>query len=245
MIGNHYSWALENTPDLATEVSQGLDRSQTAGLAATWLERAAEGALGINAPETASTLLRRCLALTPSEELFDRGRRLLRLGEAQRRSGVLKEAMQSFESAADAARRLRDGGTLAKAACGYYEDALFSSRLPREPQDDPSVRLLEQTLRTLDEDDSAVRARVLAALGRALSYTGVIGEGRARSLQSIEMARRVGDLAALAYALLAVRAGWMSPEHLAERLAGVTEMVEAAGQAGRRDRSPPWGCGQV
>jgi tetratricopeptide (TPR) repeat protein len=61
-----------------------------------------------------------------------------------------------------------------------------------------------------------------------LAYAGDADQGSEHARRSIEMARRLGDDAVLARALLCHRACRAEPEHLPERLAEAEEMVEAA-----------------
>src|SRR5918995_616849 len=226
LVGRHYAAALKTLPTVGATVD-GLDRTGLAQLAAVWFERAALSALRLAAYDASALLLQRALEFTPEGALADRARRLRRLGDAARRTGDLDRSMEAFREAAQAARWIGDAEALARAAIGY-EEAEFHTRRPREPVGDPSVLLLQDSERVLAGHDSAIRAELQAALGRALAYAGAAYQGSELARQSIEMARRLEDDSVLARALLCHRAGRAEPEHLPERLAEAEEMVEAA-----------------
>src|SRR5205823_6281742 len=111
------------------------------------------------------------LDLDSPDERERRGDLLLALGDAQRRAGELRQAMGTFQDAAAVARSTGAGELLARAALGY-EDAMFHTGAARAGSEDPSVRLLEDAAAALDRADSALRARVLAGLARALHFAG-------------------------------------------------------------------------
>jgi class 3 adenylate cyclase/tetratricopeptide (TPR) repeat protein len=233
LVGRHYAAALEALPTVGAEVD-GLDRAGLARRAAEWFERAALSALRLAAYDASALLLRRALEFTPEGALADRARRLRRLGDTLRRTGDLDGSMEAFQGAAQAARWIGDAEALAWAAIGY-EEAVFHTRRPREPVGDPSVLLLQDSERVLAGHDSALRAELQAALGRALAYASDADRGSELARQSIEMARRLGDDTVLARALLCHRAGRAEPEQLPERLAEAKQMVEAARRTGDRE----------
>ena len=233
LVARHYAAALETLPTVGAEVD-GLDRAGLTRLAAGWFERAALSAVRLAAYDASALLLRRALDLTPEGAFADQARRLGRLGDTLRRTGDLEESMEAFRAAANAARWIGDAEALARAAIGY-EEAVFHTRRPRAPVGDPSVLLLRDTEQMLAGHDSALRAELQAALGRALAYAGDADGGSELARRSIEMAKRLGDDAVLARALLCHRAGRAEPEHLSERLAEAKEMVEAARRTGDRE----------
>ncbi|MBI3964092.1 MAG: AAA family ATPase [Chloroflexi bacterium] len=152
---------------------------------------------------------------------------LLALGEAQRRAGDLHKALETFRAAAALARALAAPEQLARAALGF-EDALLPTGVPRTGVRDPSILLLEDALHALGEEASALRARVLAGLARALHFAGVRDRSPALSVAAVTLARQIGDPSALAYALNARRIVIMGPDNLEERLAVVTELMQLA-----------------
>src|SRR5262245_7267920 len=96
----------------------------------------------------------------------DEPRRLklqLALAGAALRASDTATARTSFEDAASCATRLGDAAALAQAALGYWE-----AREPTGAVDPTEVRLLEGALRAVGAEDSAVRARLLLGLSRAL-----------------------------------------------------------------------------
>ena len=94
------------------------------------------------------------------------------------------------------------------------------------------VQLLEEALALVPEEDSALRARLLARL--AVDYR-VIPEAADRiaplSDEALAMARRLGDPEVLAFVLIARRVAIWGPDNLDERLALMSEaqrIVDAA-----------------
>jgi class 3 adenylate cyclase/tetratricopeptide (TPR) repeat protein len=227
-VGRHLAAAHDNLPRLADDLEDGLSREALAAEAGALLESAAESHL-TSAPTRAALLLARSLSLCPPEDSALVLRRRLRLGDAQRRAGRLEEAMRSFALAGDLSGRAPvQGSALVTAALGY-EDALFASRLPRAEWGATGMSLLEAALAASPADD--VRAMVIAAIGRARIYEGVdVDEGRRTCAAAVELAERSGSDAATAYALLASRAGQMSPGRIKER----RRTLELAGAAARR-----------
>lgn len=82
--------------------------------------------------------------------------------------------------------------------------------------------------------DTAVdpRVRVLAALGRALVYSGRREEGVAAGAEAVRLAEAGDEPRAVAEAHLALRAGQDTPADLPVRLAGIRRAVEAAERTG-------------
>src|SRR6266511_2640223 len=185
LVARHYAAALETLPTVGAEVD-GPDRAGLTRLAAGWFERAALSAVRLAAYDASALLLRRALDLTPEGAFADQARRLGWLGDTLRRTGDLEESMEAFRDAAYAARWIGDVEALARAAIGY-EEAVFHTRRPREPVGDPSVLLLRDTEQMLAGHDSALRAELQAALGRALAYAGDADGGSELARRSIEM----------------------------------------------------------
>jgi hypothetical protein len=156
------------------------------------------------------------------------------LGDALRKAGEPGQALEIFQRAAELARRLEAPELLASAALGF-EDAVLPAGLARTNVADPSVRLLEEALQALGEGHSAVRARVYAALARALVFTGSPARGAALSQQAVDLARQADDLAALVYALDAHRIAIWGPDNLIERLTVASEIVRLAEEIGDRE----------
>jgi class 3 adenylate cyclase/tetratricopeptide (TPR) repeat protein len=233
VIGGHYAAALAASPSLAGEVDTNLDRATAASRGAAWLERAGDASLAIAARKGAIGLFRRSLDLTPVADFLDRTERQLKLAEAQRRGGELEAALESFRQSADGARWVRSVDLLAKSAIGY-EDALFSSRLPRQPAGDASIAMLQDAASRL-EGDTVPRALVLAALARAQTYSGHASEAELMFGQSLDIARSLGDPRTLAYAIFARRAALSEPQHISVRMTDEKEMIDAAVTGGDQE----------
>jgi tetratricopeptide (TPR) repeat protein len=171
-------------------------------------------------------------ALDVSEDQDDRLAITLALGDAAVRAGEWPRATEAFISAAELARRLGRPEELARAALGLgaglggFEVRLFDQR---------QIDLLEEALAALDPVDSSLRAWILARLSVALSYVGSEERRGGLAKQAVAMARRVGEPAALAYALSTYCDTIATPEHLPERLAASEEMVRLAREAGDRE----------
>jgi DNA-binding CsgD family transcriptional regulator len=156
---------------------------------------------------------------------------LLALGEAHTRAGDFPQASSIFQRAADLARTLGTPEVLAHAAIGFQE-ARWRPGLPGGL----AVRLLEEALHALPEADSVLRARALAGLACALSFTGRRNQAVAVAQQSIAMARRLTDPRTLAAVLIfSLHAFHGQPEHITQCLAYATEIVRLAEEAGERE----------
>ncbi|HZR83950.1 MAG TPA: AAA family ATPase [Candidatus Binatia bacterium] len=155
----------------------------------------------------------------------------LALGDARWRAGDFAGARAAFETAARMARAAGDAVAFGRAAVGYShatpEVGAVHVRL---------VELLEEALATLGPEDTALRASLLGRLAAALYFShGDEERRRALSEQAVAMARRVGDLPALARALLVQHfVLWGPPGGLAARLAIADEMLAIAERVGDR-----------
>ena len=101
-------------------------------------------------------------------------------------------AREVFVEAADLARQLGDTGGFARAAIGTHRLGALSG-LSREH----NVRLLEEASRSLADQSSPVRDRVLASLAPSYTTPGTPGmDDRARRSQSraVDVARSVDDV---------------------------------------------------
>jgi tetratricopeptide (TPR) repeat protein len=196
---------------------------------------AGDWALTLLAFEEAARLFRASLAALDSWGVDDRRARcelLLSLGEALARAGDIPAAKAAFLAAAETARELGAARELALAAFGYGGRSMYG----RAGDDELLVPLLEEALRALDDDEPALRARLSARLAGALRDEPS-REGRDRlSREAIELARRTGDLAALAYALDGRAAAMMAPDTVRECLELATELRDVARTIGDRER---------
>jgi hypothetical protein len=170
------------------ETSRAVDYAQGAA------RRATEGL----AHEEAASLYRKALdalELEPSPDPETRFDLLLELGDAQIRAGRLADARATLDRAAPEARALGDPDRLARVA--------LSTTLTSEAGvvDEPQIALLEEVLAAIGEEDSAVRSQLLSGLAQGLYWIDAAGRSSDLGLESLEMARRVGDPEALATAL--------------------------------------------
>jgi tetratricopeptide (TPR) repeat protein len=154
-----------------------------------------------------------------------RGELLLDLGDAQMRSGDMPSARAAFLEAAELARKRNHPEELARAALGFgaglagFEIQLFDRR---------QVGLLEEALGALDAKDSPMRAWLLARLTVALAMQESVELRRSVAEDAVAMARRVGELRALAYALAAHCDAIAGPDHSERRLEESSEVVRIA-----------------
>jgi tetratricopeptide (TPR) repeat protein len=157
---------------------------------------------------------------------------LLALGDARMRAGDWPGAAEAYEEAAASARHRGDAAGLARAALGLgaglggFEVRLFDTR---------QIDLLREALDALRPEDSMLQAWVLARLSVALSLLADERERLALTERAVEVARRVGDPAVLAYALSAHCDALAGPDHVERRLAEAREIVPLAAQAGNGD----------
>jgi predicted ATPase len=165
------------------------------GKAVVYAERAGASADALFAYEEAVSYYEIALQTLDQKYADDPTRRfalLLTLGEAQRKAGDFSQALQNFQQAAGLAKALGSSEGLARAALGFEETA-WRPGLPG----DAVVRLCEEAIMALGEGDSALKARVLGALTRALAFTGAFARVAVVGKQAVEMARRLGDPSAL------------------------------------------------
>ena len=159
VIARHYARALESAPALVDEVAPGLERAEVARLAAHWFELGAEAALELAAHETARSLLRRALELTPEDAVLDEARRRLRLGDVTWSSADMDEGAAELARALELFRRLlpdpraRSGIARAAASLGWiHNEQLAFSR---------GAELADEALAAIGAADDEETARLL------------------------------------------------------------------------------------
>jgi DNA-binding SARP family transcriptional activator/tetratricopeptide (TPR) repeat protein len=203
------------------------------GLRYAW--RAGDRALALLAYEESARLYRMALDTLDLTDLRDEKARcdvMLSLGEAEARAGNSPGAKSAFLDAADIARRLGLPRELARAAAGYSGRIVWA----RAGDDDRLVPLLHEGLAALGEEDVELRARLLARLAGALRDEHSRDRRDALSREAVELARRTGNAAALAYALDGRAAVILGPDTVAECLALGSELCEVAERIGDRER---------
>jgi class 3 adenylate cyclase/DNA-binding CsgD family transcriptional regulator/tetratricopeptide (TPR) repeat protein len=218
------------------EAAQGDEGDKTIAYAV----RAGARAMALAAYAEAMRFYQMALQTLERQSLADETQRctlLLTLGEAQRKAGESLQALDTLQCAADTARRLGAAESLARAALEFAQTT-WLGWLPAVP----AVRLLEEARQALSGADSALRARTLGSLARALLYAGAQKEAAgyaqqmveaARSVgeQAVKVARHVGDPDALAFNLGVMFNFPSQPTETEEQLAYATEMLQFAREA--------------
>jgi DNA-binding SARP family transcriptional activator/tetratricopeptide (TPR) repeat protein len=151
---------------------------------------------------------------------------LLALGASEERAG-LEGARATFATAAEIARVLGDPALQGRAALGVAGPWSILGR-----EDEEVVETLEQALGTLGEEDSPLRARLLARLSLELYYAGQPERRLALSEEAVELARGLGDPRTLATTLDARHYALWRPETVHERLAVAGELRRIAEEVG-------------
>ncbi len=200
-----------------------------------YLTLAAQRAVAAVAYEEAARLYQMALQALDLQEKPDEARRcqlLLAFGEAQWRAGDAGQAEDTLWLAADLARSIGAPEQLARAA-------LVLSQIWRDPGTaaERVSNLLAETADLLGEEDSALRARMLAGRSRTLDDVQALQLKLALSLQALGMARRVGDRTALADALIARRWALRDPQHFEERRAVADELVRLGEEGGDKEKA--------
>ena len=199
----------------------------------TW--RAGDRAQALLAYEEAARLFRAALDALDRTETRDERTRcelLLSLGEAQARAGDTPAARQAFGAAAAVARRLGLPRELAHAAVGYGGRIVWG----RAGDDARLVPLLEEGLAALPEEEVELRSRLLARLAGALRDEPARDRRDRLSREAVDLARRSGNAAALAYALDGRAGSIIGPDTLDECLDLGSQLCEVAERIGDQER---------
>jgi hypothetical protein len=203
--------------------------------AVLYARRAGEEAVSLLAYEEAVRLYRMALQgleLGPAEDQSQECELLLALGDAQARAGDEAGAKEAFLRAADLGRDLGLREHLARAALGYGGRLVFT----RAGGDRHVIPLLEGALAAVGDDDTPLGARIRARLAGALRDRASPEPRESLGREAVEMARRIGDPATLAYALGGMFGALWKPDNPLDRLALASEMVAVAEQAGDREQ---------
>ena len=214
--------------ELAHHFSQAARPGQ-AGQAVAYTRQAGDRAMTVLAYEEAAGHYQRALRALDLQAAPDEAERcdlLLALAGARMAAGEPDEARGLYQRAAESSRRLGDGARLARAAFGLGREFTAGA------VDELEVELLEETLAVLGETDSALRARVLARLAKALQSSPDPARRAQLGRSAVAMARRLGDPATLATVLYEHHMATWGPDNLEERLVTATEVVELAEAAG-------------
>ncbi|HVM00186.1 MAG TPA: AAA family ATPase [Egibacteraceae bacterium] len=193
---------------------------------------AADQALELLAYEQAARLYERALqALALDPTAGDRTELLLAFGEALAAAGDPTRARAVLLDAAGRARDQDRPEQLARAALGLaggaggFEVHLF---------DDEQIELLRDALDRLDPTAASLRARLLARLSVALSYTEPIPVRVGLAEAAVRLARGAGDEHGLAYALAAHCDAIAGPHDSETRQSEADEIIALATSLGDR-----------
>jgi tetratricopeptide (TPR) repeat protein len=235
-LERRYAGVLE--PHLA-ELAHHFTRAAPGGDVAKgvdYADRAGERAVRIVAYEEAVRLFDLALHTLELQPVVDPRRACelrLRLGDAQARAGDSSGSKETFLGAASVARGMSAADLLARAALGYGGRFLWA----RAGSDPHLVPLLEEAVVGLGEGDSPLKVQVTSRLAGALRDEHDRGRRDALSQEAVDMARRLGDLETLAYALDGRCFAIFGPENPEQRLALAEEWMAVAEQCGDRERA--------
>jgi tetratricopeptide (TPR) repeat protein len=156
---------------------------------------------------------------------------LLAVGETLWSAGEFQRSKETFLRAAEVARALGDPEPLAHAALGAGgRGTAFETGVV----DEVLVGLLEEALAALGPGESALRARVMARLAPALTFSDERRRIPSLAKEASEIARRAGDPVVLASVLRDIRWALWAPDNVDQRLALAGEIVELAEDVGDR-----------
>jgi DNA-binding winged helix-turn-helix (wHTH) protein/tetratricopeptide (TPR) repeat protein len=124
-----------------------------------------------------------------------RGDLLIELGHALHCAGDNEKARAAFDRAYDVARKHGDTEQAARAVDAY-------AATQKGLVDVPLIERLSEVLSSLPEEDSIVRARVMACLARAGTFGSFVAHPDALAREATEMAERLGDPNTLKTALV-------------------------------------------
>jgi hypothetical protein len=205
------------------------DGSGAAAAAIDYATRAGQRALGMLAYEDAVLWSERALRVleTAGGDAPRRCQLLLQLAEALQKAGDGAKARATFHEAARVARATDAVEALARAAVGMAAAGAETGVV-----DTGLIALLEEALRALPDSDSVLRTALLSRLAVALYFSPAEARRVALSQQAVEMARRLGDTAALATALMTRHFASWGPGNVEDRLALATELLQVGEAAG-------------
>ena len=207
-------------------------RLDVAGKAVTYARQAAERANESLAYEEAATHYRRALSALETRTPVDGSRCceiLLGLGSAELRAGDPR-ARDTFARAADVARHASRPEQLGEAALGFAGRYGEAGIVDRE-----EIALLEEALASLDNQESPLTVKLLARLSEGLHFAAAGERTLTLSHSALELARRVGDSAALIASMESRHAALLHIEHLEERLQLSEQLLALADRIGERE----------
>jgi hypothetical protein len=222
-------------PEHLAELAHHFAQAASGGDAEKALEhamRAGREAMRVLAYERAAELFQ--LALDVGEQLrFNPDRHaelLLSLGIALTRADD-PSARETLLAAAESARSAHRPEMLSEAALGIHVFNLS----PGVP-DDVAIALLEEAIERIGPEDSVVRARLLARIATALYYRFGTAERRDTLVtEAVDMARRLGDPATLAYVLINGQLATWGPDTTERDLEWVDQLLVLTEEAGNAE----------
>lgn len=237
-IGEVLETVHQDDPDIhlsgiAYHFLQGVSRGNDPGKAILYARRAAQHAMETLAYEEAAKLYQLALnTALPRSAANDalRGALSIGLAEAQYRAGELNAARDSFKAAAELAQRIGAGDMLARAALGI--SGMFANA---HNVDNEAVTLLNRALAALGNQDSVLKAQLLAQLAVKLYLSHDFNYRSQLIEQAIAIARRLDDKDCLLFVLNSKRRALWEPENIEERLATITEALQLAEESGNRE----------
>ncbi|HSJ28423.1 MAG TPA: AAA family ATPase [Acidimicrobiia bacterium] len=222
--------------EIAHHFFEGAGMVGDAARAADYSRRAAEHAAVQFAYEDAARLYRMALHATELQDEADPAALcdlLIGLGDAQMRAGDAPGGRESFLRAAEISRRFGLPQQAAQAALGYGGRFVWA----RAASDRHLIPLLKDALTAVGDGDSEVRALLLARLAGALRDDLDPAPRDAHSREAVELARRLGDPATLAYALDGRFAAIWAPDTDRERQEIADEIITLAEEIGDEERA--------
>jgi len=218
----------DHLPALAHHWARAAAPAAQTTRAVHYAARAGDRALAQLAHDEAAAYYRQALQLIDAAEgQTGEDRRLdllISLGEAQRRAGD-PEHRDTLLRAVDLARQQGDADGLARAALANRRPSYWSSG---GEVDAERVTALEAALAAMGDAPTAIRARLLAALGIELVYTPDRARRVRMSDEGLEIARTLGDETTLAQVLMPRFFTIHAPDTMAERQADTAELLRLA-----------------
>jgi len=147
---------------------------------------------------------------------------LLGLGEAECFGRQFDRFRQTFREAATIAGGIENAALLARAALGYGMLGNY------EASDPATVELLKEALAAVGDDDSPLRAALLARLAEEIRWSTPAAQTAEVINEAIRVARAVGDPATLIESLYIKYHSIRGPDLAEERLRLTSEIVEIA-----------------
>ena len=200
--------------------------------AVDYARKAGEHAVALYAWEEAAVQFERALQALDTQSPVDETLKcdlLMAIGDSRYGAGDAAESQSFYQRAAEVATNLSDGERLASAALGYARPLSIGM------VNQDIVTMVRDALGAMPEEDSALRSRLLARLGQEM-YFGPQDDFASLTMEGSEMARRVGDKAALSETLYARLWGGLSIlETASEGLETANEIIALAEATGDQE----------